>query len=258
MTTSTNNPFYIADYESGSTSTNLPLWGSHVENPLQLEEHSVQQIEHLDVTDVPGAFQLLNVFSKDECETIIRAAENMGYTEDAAVSLGRHIRHNMNLNWITDNTTERSIWKRVAPFFNISTPYFLDKVGLGLNQRFRFYRYEPEDFFGIHTDGAWPGSRIIDGNVVTDAFGDRYSLYTCLIFLSDDFVDGETQFLVNKDDPTQPAKTPKNAQLKGIRTPAGGMLCFPHGSHPLHCLHASQKISSGIKYIIRTDILFSL
>lgn len=64
-----------------------------------------------------------------------------------------------------------------------------------LNQCFRFYRYESGGFFGFHTDGSWPGSRVIDGKAVTDAFGDRYNLYTLLIFLSDDFEGGETQFL---------------------------------------------------------------
>jgi hypothetical protein len=43
-----------------------------------------------------------------------------------------------------------------------------------------------------------------------------------------------------------------------IRTPLGAALCFPHGMHPLHCLHSSQAIQSGVKYIIRSDVLFEL
>jgi len=40
------------------------------------------------------------------------------------------------------------------------------------------------------------------------------------------------------------------------RTLLGGVLCFPHGTHPLHCLHASKEILSGTKYIIRRDVLY--
>jgi hypothetical protein len=43
-----------------------------------------------------------------------------------------------------------------------------------------------------------------------------------------------------------------------VRTPAGSVLCFPHGMHPLHCIHSSEPIFSGVKYIIRTDVLFEL
>ena len=36
---------------------------------------------------------------------------------------------------------------------------FQAKKALGINARFRFYRYQAGDYFKPHTDGAWPGSR---------------------------------------------------------------------------------------------------
>ncbi len=257
MNTSTNS-FFIAANENGSFTRNLPLWANAKENSLALTESANQTITRVDVGGVPGAFQLLNVLSHEECQAFIRAAEGLGYHDDAAVSLGRHIRHNMNLNWIIDTATERRIWSRVASFFNDHDSFYLGKKPLSLNQRFRFYRYEKGDFFGVHTDGAWPGSQIISNKPIADAFGDRYSLYTFLIFLNDDFIGGETQFFLDENDVTKPARSPKTASIRGVRTPTGGVLCFPHGSHPLHCLHASQEIDQGVKYIIRTDVLFSL
>ena len=258
----TSNDSYIAAYERGSVDNALPLWASGEENPLSLNKLHPQPVEHNDVEGVPGVFQLLNVLSEHECQRFITATENMGYTEDAAVSLGRNIRHNMNLNWIIDDTSERIIWSRIAPLLaslsDDNPALFLNEQPLGLNQRFRFYRYKEGDFFSFHTDGAWPGSKIIDRKSVADAFGDRFSLFTCLIFLSDDFEGGATEFLVDKDDASKPARRPNNAILKGVRTPAGGLLCFPHGNHPLHCMHASGEITGGTKHIIRTDILFSL
>lgn len=252
-------PFYIAAYESGSLANNIPLWASQEENPFKFTRAAQQVVTRTNIEGVPGAFQLLNVLSAEECQALIDATESMEYTEDAAVSLGRNIRHNMNLSCIVDTSTERLIWSRVAPLVNVeSTAPFAGKIPLGLNQRFRFYRYKKGDYFATHTDGAWPGSKIVNEKPVTDAFGDRYSLYSFLIFLSDEFTGGETQFLVDKSDPTRPARTPNNANFKGVLTPVGGVLCFPHGTHPLHCLHSSQIITQGVKYIIRSDILFSL
>lgn len=58
------------------------------------------------------------------------------------------------------------------------------------------------------------------------------------------------------DDPQRPAMREEETKLVDIRSPAGGVLCFPHGSHPMHCLHSSADSLSGVKYIIRTDVLF--
>lgn len=103
-----------------------------------------------------------------------------------------------------------------------------------------------------------PGSQVIDNQLVDDAFGDRWSMYTFLILLTDDFVGGETQFMVNRDDPTKPARQHEGANIESVRMPSGSVLCFPHGTHPFHCLHGSAQILSGVKHIIRTDVLFEL
>jgi hypothetical protein len=79
-----------------------------------------------------------------------------------------------------------------------------------------------------------------------------------LLFLSDDFEGGDTLFLVNNDNPSRPARNQDEAEWVQVRTPVGGVLCFPHGLHPLHCLHSSEELVSGVKYILRTDMLFEL
>ena len=86
------------------------------------------------------------------------------------------------------------------------------------------------DYFKTHTDGAWPGSKVLDGQLVSDAYRDRFSMFTFLILLNDGFSGGETEFYVNKTDPSKPARKLADAEVVGIRTPAGGVLCFPHGS----------------------------
>ncbi len=250
--------FFIAAREAGSMRDDLPLWGANIENPMALAKPPIQPVIREDVSSVPGAFQLHNVLSKEECQNFIQATEALGYTDDAAVSLPRSVRHNSNLTWIADNTTLDILWQRCKENFSDKQNHFLGKQPVGLNGRCRFYRYQPGDFFSTHTDGFWPGSRMVDGQVIANAFENYWSMYTFLIFLTDDYEGGHTQFLVNSENPELPARGRANSATVNVRTPAGSVLCFPHGEHPLHCLHGSQDITSGTKYIIRTDVLFEM
>ena len=84
----------------------------------------------------------------------------------------------------------------------------------------------------------------MDGRLVHDAYGDRISEMTFLIFLTDGYGGGRTQF-----------HTQQNS-FTSVATPKGAILCFPHGTHPQHCIHAGEEVTSGQKYIIRTDVLF--
>lgn len=241
--------YYVVAHERGAEHPALPTWANRSANPLQLaEDRGGVQVRRIDLPQVPGAFHLLNVLSADECTALIELSEALGYLEDAAVSLPRSVRHNDNVVWVTDSKTDDIIWRRVESGVSRQLALYENKRPLGLNARFRFYRYREHDFFSAHTDGAWPGSRVIDGKLVADAYPDRYSQMTFLLFLNDDFEGGATRFLVGND----------RASVVDIRTPAGAVLCFPHGMHPLHCVHSSEPILSGTKYIIRTDLLFEL
>lgn len=254
-----NEDFYVVAREPGAENPSLPTWACRAENPLRLDEHyDISQIQRREIHDVPGAYQLLNVLSHQEAQRFIEATEALGYLKDAAVSLPREIRHNDNVTWVTDETTDQIIWQRVAHLASQKLDIFHGKKPLGINARFRFYRYQCGDYFQFHTDGDWPGSRVKNNELITNAYSDRYSQMTFLILLSEDFDGGATRFLVNADDPAKPARRGDNIQEMDVRTPAGSVLCFPHGMHPLHCVHSSETIRSGVKYIIRTDMLFEL
>ncbi len=244
-----NNSFYIVAREAGAQNPSLPTWANTKENEINLDENLKPNIKRIDLDDVPGTFQLLNVFTAQECEDFIKQTEELGYLEDAAVSLPRSVRHNDNITWVVDDLTHDIIWNRCKDYMIDNKEIFYGKKILGINKRFRFYKYSEGDFFKLHSDGSWPGSRVVNKELIADFYKDRYSQMTFLILLSEDFQGGETQFIVNKNG---------EKELVNIRTPKGGVLCFPHGLHPLHCLHSSNTITSGIKYIIRTDVLFEV
>lgn len=254
-----NNNFFVAAYEPGAEHPALPTWGNSVLNPANLQDNAdISQIERCAVPEVPGAFQLLNVLSKEECQRLINTSEELGFLPDAAVSLPRNVRHNDSLTWVVDEQTDRLIWQRVAHLMDDRQGIYGGSKALGINARFRFYRYSEGDYFKPHSDGAWPGTRIINNEIVANAYPDRFSQMTFLVLLSEDFIGGATRFLVNADDATKPARMGDNVKEVDIRTPAGSVLCFPHGMHPMHCIHSSEPIAEGVKYIIRTDVLMEL
>lgn len=250
--------FYVVAKEPGAEHPALPTWAGNIANPARLSHDHEKNLTRIDIDEVPGAFQLLNVLSAEECKRLIEITESLGYLKDAAVSLPRSVRHNDNVTWVVDEETDEIIWNRCKHLFSDEKQIFAGKKPLGLNARFRFYRYHSGDFFKTHTDGSWPGSRVINSELVADAYPDRWSQLTFVLFLSDDFEGGSTEFIVNKNNPEFPMHNMDEAISVGIRTPIGGVLCFPHGTHPLHRLHSSAQITSGTKYIIRSDVLYEL
>ncbi len=191
--------------------TQLSLHGLPIQiTPLRLIVHQrkhQQQAVRREISEVPGAYQLLNVFSEQECRKLLKTSEELGYLKDAAVSLPREIRHNDNVTIVVDDATERLIWQRIEALTQQNLAIFDGKKPLGINTRFRFYRYQEGDYFKYHIDGDWPGSKVEGDTLIHNAYSDRYSKMTFLILLNDNFEGGETQFLVNADQPGKPAKT---------------------------------------------------
>jgi hypothetical protein len=250
--------FYVVAREPGAEHPALPTWANDKDNPAGLSVDSPEVIERRKVEAVSGAFQLLNVLSAPECQRFIELTESLGYLPDAAVSLPRTIRHNDNVTWVADQTTADILWQRCANLMTLNLGLFSGKRAVGLNARFRFYRYQHGDYFKPHTDGAWPGSKVVDHELITNAYSDRWSQLSFILFLSNDYSGGHTQFYVDKLNSSEPARSNDNADVINVRTLAGAALCFPHGTHRLHCLHSSEAITSGTKYIIRSDVLFEI
>lgn len=249
-----SDAFYVVTQEPGFGPTPLPTWTDRPGSVQLFEERPGDTVYRVDIPEVPGAFQLMNVLSESEADRLVDTAESLGFHPDAPVSLPHDVRHNDNLNWVVSEAVDGVLWERCG---ELLTDRVGEQVAVGINARFRFYRYGLGDYFSPHTDGAWPGSRVVDGVLIADAYGDRYSQFSYLLFLNGGYEGGSTQFLVSRRDPGKPAQDSDDVNLVSVRTPKGAALCFPHGTHPQHCVHASEKITHGSKYIIRTDVLYS-
>ncbi|HEU4538934.1 MAG TPA: 2OG-Fe(II) oxygenase, partial [Polyangiaceae bacterium] len=95
---------------------------------------------------------------------------------------------------------------------------------VGLNERFRFYRYEAGQCFRWHRDGAFERPS-----------GERSRL-TLMVYLNDDFEGGETEF---------------EGGLR-VRPRRGAALVFVH---PVR--HQGAAVVRGRKYVLRSDVMFA-
>lgn len=175
-----------------------------------------------------GAFTVLSVLSESECREHIARAERLGFG-DAPVNLGGGIERripdlrNNQRAMVDDWDLAHALYKRVRS----ALPKSIAGWELsGLNERFRYYRYGPGQYFRWHRDGPFERSD-----------GER-SLLSALFYLTDDFSGGATELdLVDE-------------QLS-VRPSRGTLLVFSH-----QLLHQGAPVASGIKYIARTDVMY--
>jgi hypothetical protein len=111
-------------------------------------------------------------------------------------------------------------------------PKKIKKICVGINDHIRLSKYKPGEFFGIHQDGI-----NYDGNNKS-----VMSYATLNIFLNDDFQGGETIFY---------EKDKKTITLKCIPKPGRGGFFYSQQ------YHEGAKITSGYKYLLRTDLMIN-
>lgn len=177
------------------------------------------------------AFVLYNVFTEEECKDYIRKTEEMGY-ELALVNVGGGIQRKMtdvrnSSRCIWDSFEEaEKIWERIKDHIPETKR---DRKVLGLNERLRFLRYDPGEYFKPHMDGAY-----IRDN------GER-SYITIQLYLNEGFKGGSTTFM------DFALKHPKEVVPK-----TGMVLVFDH-----EIMHEGSELIKGRKYSMRTDVMYS-
>ena len=121
---------------------------------------------------------------------------------------------------IDDETLARSLWLRLQDHL----PKFVaGRQAIGLNERFRFYRYDLAQQFRGHVDAPYTRSN------------GEMSMLTFLIYLNDGFRGGETSF------------------PNTVVAPQSGLaLAFRH-----EIFHEGRAVLEGRKYVLRSDVMFN-
>lgn len=171
-----------------------------------------------------GVFVVDDFLSPKECSDLIARSEQIGYQRSKIQSsLGEvestSIRNNERILF-DDFDLAKELFNKLEGYL----PKDIDSwVPSGLNEKFRFYRYEGDQYFNWHVDGSFK----------RDYF--EVSKLTMLIYLNNDFGDGETEF----DDMKIQPKT-------------GMLMVFPH-----RLRHQGVSPIDGVKYVLRTDVMYS-
>ncbi len=172
--------------------------------------------------------------SADECDAYVKLSENEGF-EEAGVStrtgmvMMKSWRNNDRV--IVDDTSMAShLWQRVQPF----APQFKNWQPVGVNERFRFYRYDIGQKFDWHQDGYFERTN-----------GER-SFFTFMVYLNADFEGGETSFFLSNRSSAPWASL-------AVKPEVGKALLF---HHPI--THKGEPVVAGRKYVLRSDLMFAL
>lgn len=168
-------------------------------------------------------FSVHGAISGSRCDELIAEAENEGFEEATITTAGgfvmaKEIRDNDRVIIDCEDLADE-LWPAVKDYIPSD---FLDRELIGLNERFRFYRYSPGQKFDWHSDGYYERDN-----------GER-SQFTLMFYLNDDFEGGSTDFEKVKVEPKK-----------------GDALIF---WHPLY--HCGSEVVSGHKYVLRTDVMF--
>jgi predicted 2-oxoglutarate/Fe(II)-dependent dioxygenase YbiX len=173
-----------------------------------------------------GIYTFQNVYSLEECREFIALSENIGY-ESAPINvsggavMSADVRTNARVI-LDDETLAEDIWSRVKQYL----PRVINgRRAIGLNERLRFYRYDSGEKFELHVDGYYMRPN-----------GEQ-SMLTFMLYLNDGFEGGETNF---------------QGEIS-VKPEAGMILVFRHAQY-----HEGAAVTSGRKYVLRSDVMFSL
>ncbi len=174
-------------------------------------------------------FVIHDFLDSEECRRAIGVSEGLGYvdapitTSDGFV-MRKDIRNNTRV-MVDDPELAERLFERARPFLpGRLGPWHL----LGLNERFRYYRYDLGQTFRPHYDGSFerrPGEE---------------SHLTFMIYLNDGFQGGTTEFY-HAD----------GAPRASVRPREGMALVFHHAQ-----LHEGAPVLRGRKYVLRSDVMY--
>lgn len=160
--------------------------------------------------------------NEEECRDYIDLSESLGYE---VATLDNHqvifdIRNNDRV-FYENQVLADQLFERAKAFL---VPEIGKSVLVGLNERFRFYKYQKGHKFEKHQDGNFIRNR------------QEASYFTFMIYLNEGCTGGETNFLEHKISPKQ-----------------GMALVFYH-----KLIHEGSEVLEGVKYVLRTDVMYRL
>lgn len=228
-----------------------PLLRTTATCPVELDPRLSHRDSSLQAVEgVPGAYLLGPVLSRSECEQLITATEALGYAPKRSRRSGPPIRTNTRLLYEAHPELIHALAARMRPHLES-----IDVRSVGrwrpspgsrlLNERWRMNRYAEGEQFFPHFDTGYALGR------------DCRSLLSVLLYLNDDFEQGETVFFPGGQTRDNMLPGDEDAREVRIRPVPGTALVFHHYG-PLSPRHSGLVPGRGQrpKYVVRTDVFY--
>ena len=164
-----------------------------------------------------------NFLEAHTCRELIELSEKLGYQEaevnlESGAMIIKGIRNNSRLIY-QNEALANELWTKLECF---CPKVIEDNDAIGLNEQFRFYKYELNQRFKKHRDGRFKRNEKEESRI------------TFMIYLNDDYLGGETSF-----------------ETINIFPQIGMALCFIHEEK-----HEGCPITEGVKYVLRSDVMY--
>jgi len=168
-------------------------------------------------------FTVEDFLTRQECLDIIVKSEGISY-ELATVNTagGTKVRTDIRNNsraFYKSEELAQELWAKIQPF--VLTP-LAGSSAIGLNELFRFYRYQRGHQFKGHFDQSYIRNER------------EASYFTFTVYLNDNFQGGDTTFQKLRVQPKQ-----------------GMALLFLHDLY-----HEGSEVTQGVKYVLRSDVMY--
>ncbi|RZL13349.1 MAG: 2OG-Fe(II) oxygenase [Hymenobacter sp.] len=171
-------------------------------------------------------FLIEDFFTRQEClDTIVRS-EGIGYelakvNTASGAKVRTDIRNNSRAFYKSEELAQE-LWSKLQPVLPPSLASMANRTASGLNELFRFYRYQRGHQFKGHYDESYFRNE------------QEASELTFMVYLNDNFQGGDTTF-------------------RGLRVrPRQGMaLIFLHSLY-----HEGSEVTQGVKYVLRSDVMY--
>ena len=168
-------------------------------------------------------FTVEDFLTRQECLENIVLSEKIGYelakVNTASGSKVRTDIRNNNRAFHKSEELARKLWEKLAAFVPAQLG---NSQPIGLNELFRFYRYQRGHQFKGHYDESYIRNER------------EASYFTFMVYLNDNFQGGDTTF-----------------HGLCIRPRQGMALIFLHSLY-----HEGSEVTQGVKYVLRSDVMY--
>lgn len=174
------------------------------------------------------SFRIKKLLLPTECKKIITKAELLGFNK---TDYDQHYRSNLRLI-IKDKSLAILLFERIKQYM---PPTIKNWKLSGLNECFRLSKYNVGNRFDIHYDTYFKRNN------------DEQSFFTVNIYLNDEYEGGETRFY---------DKLKNGNIIASIKGETGESLIFMQ-PHLEYLPHDGSTVTTGIKYLLRTDVMYT-